>query len=82
MQSGSWAGALDILREKVLSRCLDMKCKVDLRGLTGGEFGKGKEAKHLDMFSFKASDLEEPLIVTLSQKYVSGVEVAENPLRG
>jgi hypothetical protein len=34
------------------------------------------------MFSFKASDLEEPLIVTLSQKYVSGVEVAENPLRG
>jgi hypothetical protein len=82
LESGIWAGSLDILCEKVLSRCLDMKCRVDLRGLTGGEFGKGKETNPLDMFSFRASDLEEPLIVTLSQKYVSGVEVAENPLRG
>jgi hypothetical protein len=83
LESGSWAGAMDILREKVSSRCLDMKCKVALGGLTGGEFGKGKKERNsLDsMFKFKASDFEEPMIVTLSQKYVSGVEVAENPLR-
>ncbi len=43
--------ALDILREKILSRCLDMKCRVNFRRLTGGEFGKVKKKQTSDWFS-------------------------------
>jgi hypothetical protein len=85
--SGSWAGALYILREKVSSRCLEMKCRVEFMGLTGGEFGKERKRDvytwwdRMD-FNPNRSVREEPLIVMRSQKYVSGVEVEENPLKG
>jgi hypothetical protein len=42
LMRGSWAGALDILREKVSSRCLEKKCAIEFTGLTGGGFGKEK----------------------------------------
>ncbi|RFU26867.1 hypothetical protein B7463_g9463, partial [Scytalidium lignicola] len=78
--SGSWAGALDILREKVSSRYLEMKCKIHFRELFGGEFGKGtQKKKNRELCEFLVD--KEPLIVTLSKQYVSG-EVAENPLKG
>jgi hypothetical protein len=85
--SGSWAGALDLLRERVASRCRDGKCNVKFGELTGGEFGRKKKKKKKDWGSFMESeeeeeeDEEEPLIVVLAQKYVSGVGM-ENPLRG
>lgn len=77
--SGSWAGALDILRQKVLSRCLDMKRRVVFLSLTGGEFGKEEKRETGGFFSYDG-DMKEPLIVRLSQNYVSG-ELAENPLK-
>jgi hypothetical protein len=88
---GSWSGALDMLREKVLSRCLEMKCRVEFIGLTGGEFGKEKRRDSktwLDRIAFnpkanrKRWVQEELLIVIRSQNYVSGVEEVENPLKG
>jgi hypothetical protein len=87
---GRWSGALDMLREKVLSRCLGMQCRVEFIGLTGGEFGKEKRdgGTRLDRFAFnhkanrKRWVREELLIVIRSQNYVSGVEEVENPLKG
>ncbi|OBT77349.1 hypothetical protein VF21_03453 [Pseudogymnoascus sp. 05NY08] len=62
--SGSWVGALDILRKKVVSRCLDGKCEIDLDSLSGGEFGKRgtHKPKHRSWFveSDKESDGEGP----------------------
>ncbi|OBT81924.1 hypothetical protein VE02_09683 [Pseudogymnoascus sp. 03VT05] len=61
--SGSWVGALDILRKKLASRCLDGKCETDLNSLSGGEFGKRgtQKRKHRSWFveSDKESDGEE-----------------------
>lgn len=80
---GNWAEALDILRERVASRCLDGKCKVDFSDLTGGEFGK-KKKKRRSWSGFtkdsEESDEEEKLIVVQAQSYVSGVGL-QNPLR-
>ncbi|KFZ09425.1 hypothetical protein V502_08759 [Pseudogymnoascus sp. VKM F-4520 (FW-2644)] len=80
----SWAEALDILRERVASRCLDGKCKVYFSDFTGGEFGKKKKKRRgWSRFteSSEESDEEEKLIVAQAQSYVSGVGL-QNPLRG
>jgi hypothetical protein len=83
--SGSWAGALDTLREKVSSRCLEMKCRVEFIALTGGEFGEKKRDVNIEWdqkgYNRNMRGREEPLIVMQSQNYVSDVEVAENPLK-
>lgn len=82
LRSGSWATALDILRNKVLSRDSATRCKVRFSRLTGGEFGKARKRnmfeRSLAAIQF-ALDYEEPLLIVLSQKYVTGA-VAENPL--
>ncbi|KFY19041.1 hypothetical protein V493_08175 [Pseudogymnoascus sp. VKM F-4281 (FW-2241)] len=80
---GSWAGALDILRERVASRCLDGKCEVYFDDLRGGEFEK-KRIKKTKRHGFHAVsddclDDEEKLSVVQAQIYVSGVG-SLNPL--
>ncbi|KFY42874.1 hypothetical protein V495_04308 [Pseudogymnoascus sp. VKM F-4514 (FW-929)] len=77
--SGSWAGALDILREKVVSGCLDGKRTVGFLSLTGGQFGEEERRETSGFFSYDG-DVKEPMIVRLAQNYVLG-ELAENPLR-
>ncbi|OBT65908.1 hypothetical protein VE03_05445 [Pseudogymnoascus sp. 23342-1-I1] len=64
---GGWAVVLDILRERLSSRCLDGKCKVYFADLEGGEFGK--KIKERDIYGYaKISDEE-----SAAQDYVSGV---------
>ncbi|KAL2847804.1 hypothetical protein BJY01DRAFT_246706 [Aspergillus pseudoustus] len=75
--SGRWAGVLDILRDKVSARCMEGKCKVYLRCLAGGEFGPKIRDCFLHSAVEDGNDLEY-----LSEHYVSGFEVMENPLRG
>ncbi|KFY35238.1 hypothetical protein V494_06091 [Pseudogymnoascus sp. VKM F-4513 (FW-928)] len=65
--SGSWAGAIDILREKLALRCLDGKCEVRFDGLRGGEFEKKRIKKSKGHGSIEV------------QSYVSGVG-SLNPL--
>lgn len=77
--SGSWAGALDILGGKVVSRGSDVKRIVRFLSLTGGEFGEGERRETSGFFSYDGN-MKEPLIVRMAQNYVLG-ELAENPLR-
>lgn len=70
---GSWVGALDILRKKLLSRCLIRECVVSLYDLQGGEFRKKIE------LGYKLFD-EERVVVAEAQDYVSGGRLL-NPLR-
>lgn len=73
---GSWAGALDILREKVASRFLDGECDVEFQRLGGGGFESGVSSK---LISWTEDTYEEKLIAQ-AQSYVSGV-ILQNPLR-
>ncbi|OBT95245.1 hypothetical protein VE01_07590 [Pseudogymnoascus verrucosus] len=82
---GNWAGALDLLRERVASRCLDGKCEVEISKLKGGGFGKGILTKNNSSlwFSGEESDEEEDegeKLIAQAQSYVSGARL-QHPLR-
>jgi hypothetical protein len=79
---GSWAGVLDILREKLASRCLDGKCRVSFSELKGGEFRKEDMKWTKDRWSFSSieSGDEQKLIFAQAESYVSGDGLL-NPLR-
>ena len=92
--SGSWAGALEILRENISSRCLGMKCTVNFSLLAGGEFAilpktvasppwfsESSDPSWDSDLGTKLSGVEKVSLVTLAQKYVTVVGVAENPLK-
>ncbi|PVH72827.1 hypothetical protein DL98DRAFT_520286 [Cadophora sp. DSE1049] len=80
LSSGSWAGVLDILRDKVGTRCLEDRCKVSGVSLTGGEFGK-KEPRDVFADFLSWVPKPEPSIVLRSIEYVSGADGMANPLR-
>ncbi|OBT52009.1 hypothetical protein VE04_08604 [Pseudogymnoascus sp. 24MN13] len=82
--SGSWAGALDILRGKVAERCLDGKCEVMFDEFAGGEFGKrgSQKWKRCAWGEESGGDEDgETSIFDLTDSYVSGVG-SDNPLSG
>jgi len=80
LSDGSWAGVLDILREKVGPRSLDGRCKFTAASLTGGEFGqKQPRAILLDFLSWIPKP--EPPLILKTIDYVSGVDGMTNPLR-
>ena len=82
---GSWAGALDLLRERVASRCLDGKCEVEFVRLIGGGFGKGiltksRSYKHWSIVEEPYKESDEEKLIAQAQSYVLGVRL-QNPLR-
>ncbi|KAK0101856.1 hypothetical protein ONS96_005833 [Cadophora gregata f. sp. sojae] len=80
LSNGSWAGILDILRDKVGTRRLEGRCRVSALGLKGGEFGQRKRRDPFASF-LKWAIEPEPSIVLRSFQYVTGAEEMANPLR-
>ncbi|KFY61422.1 hypothetical protein V496_05010 [Pseudogymnoascus sp. VKM F-4515 (FW-2607)] len=76
---GSWAGMLDLLRERVASRCLDGKCEVKFSMLIGGEFEKRILTKTRSWEIVKEPH-EVSKLIAQAQSFVSGVGL-QNPLR-
>ena len=80
LSDGSWAGVLDILREKVGARGLDGRCNFTVASLTGGEFGQKQPREVLLDFLDWVPKPTPPLILQTID-YVSGVDGMTNPLR-
>ncbi|KAH7385114.1 hypothetical protein BKA64DRAFT_760001 [Cadophora sp. MPI-SDFR-AT-0126] len=80
LSSGSWAGTLDILRDKFETRVLEGRCRARLVEMTGGEFGKKDP---WDVTTDFSSWLQkpEPSIVLRSIAYISGMTGMTNPAR-
>ncbi|OBT68293.1 hypothetical protein VE03_02238 [Pseudogymnoascus sp. 23342-1-I1] len=76
LRSGSWAGALDMLRERVPKKRQEMilPCFCFWE-LTGGEFGKESRESYLGI------KLTKNPLVEKCRDYVFGLGVTENPLR-
>ncbi|KAH8882140.1 hypothetical protein GQ53DRAFT_462577 [Thozetella sp. PMI_491] len=74
LQSGSWAGALDILQEKVAASRLEGDPEVTFTELEGGEFRNAAADRPPRFASSEA-------LIGLSQDYVSGTRSLDNPLR-
>ncbi|KAH8901272.1 hypothetical protein GQ53DRAFT_835137 [Thozetella sp. PMI_491] len=96
LQNGSWAGTLDILRERVAARCREGRCTVDFSVLLGGGFGGRKEfldnrpytdgvewddgSMHGGWGDYGTAFGKDGPGVEMAQAYVSGVAGAINPL--
>jgi hypothetical protein len=79
--SGSWADVLDILRNKLVSRCLAGECEVHLEWLFGGRELPAPEERLC--YIGESADKPPPVALALrrAERYISGAEGVENPLR-
>ncbi|KAL2853562.1 hypothetical protein BJX68DRAFT_265030 [Aspergillus pseudodeflectus] len=90
LESGVWSKALDILRDKLLVRCMQQRCKVEFYYLDGGGLSSDdvlpiveaeEETRESWKKMWKFCD-EKEITDQLVEKYVSGAGVSENPLNG
>ncbi|KAJ3500072.1 hypothetical protein NM208_g17229 [Fusarium decemcellulare] len=73
---GSWAPALQVLRQKLAARCTDKTCRASLEDLTGRELTQNSWDYDEVDWGFYAIDDE---LTQEVQKYITG-EAMENPV--
>jgi hypothetical protein len=88
--NGHWQEALEVLRDKVHSRCAEGRCDVYFASLSGGEFGMEPRIRNAwDALlnpaeaeeEFDEGNPENPAMVKRAQTYVSGIELELTPPR-
>ncbi|KAK5992036.1 hypothetical protein PT974_05432 [Cladobotryum mycophilum] len=82
LKKGSWAGALDVLRDRLQTRSDQKECQVWLPDIYDGEFGQPEVNPNPRYGFLEALEKTDWDLVAQSEKYLLGDEyVAKNPLR-